>query len=61
MFFTPVRYLAHKISWEVGTMPFGYSRKIFKHPAVQYIPLERYDEKYLVTWIEVLIWPDLYL
>ena len=25
-------------------MPFGYSRKIFKYPAVQYIPLERYDE-----------------
>jgi hypothetical protein len=28
----------------VETMPFGYSRKIFKYPAVQYIPLERYDE-----------------
>ena len=42
--FSQLRYLAHKISWEVGTMPFGYSRKIFKHPAVQYIPLERYDE-----------------
>ena len=25
-------------------MPFGYSRKIFKYPAVQYIPLDRYDE-----------------
>lgn len=26
-------------------MPFGYSRKIFKYPAVQYIPLDRYNEK----------------
>lgn len=26
-------------------MPFGYSRKIFKFPAVQYIPLDRYNEK----------------
>lgn len=25
-------------------MPFGYSRKIFKYPAVQYIPLNRYNE-----------------
>ncbi|MFP4660611.1 MAG: hypothetical protein ACLFPF_00305 [Halanaerobiales bacterium] len=28
-------------------MPFGYSREIFKYPAVQYIPLDRYNEK---TW-----------
>lgn len=26
-------------------MPFGYSREIFKYPAVQYIPLDRYNEK----------------
>ncbi len=26
-------------------MPFGYSRDIFKYPAVQYIPLNRYNEK----------------
>jgi len=25
-------------------MPFGYSRDIFKYPAVQYIPLDRYNE-----------------
>lgn len=24
-------------------MPFGYSKKIFKFPAVQYIPLKKYD------------------
>ncbi len=26
-------------------MPFGYSREIFKYPAVQYIPLRRNNEK----------------
>ena len=26
-------------------MPFGYSKKIFKYPTVQYIPLDRYKEK----------------
>lgn len=26
-------------------MPFGYSRKIFKYPSVQYIPLKRSNEK----------------
>ncbi len=26
-------------------MPFGYSRKIFKYPSVQYIPLDPYDER----------------
>ncbi len=26
-------------------MPFGYSREIFKYPAVQYIPLNRNNEK----------------
>ena len=26
-------------------MPFGYSKKIFKYPTVQYIPLDRYTEK----------------
>jgi|SRR5690554_1857987 len=31
---------------EVTKMPFGYSREIFKYPAVQYIPLDLYNESF---------------